>query len=95
MQNFFSKNISVFSIFNDQSFINTLTNDIVSFEPLGPVLHQAFQKRTIGYFFLFFPETKLLHCMQTVMICLKCESLFSGKKTRKKYFNIWFAENFA
>ena len=30
---FFSKNIS---IFNDQSFYNTLTNGIFSFEQLGP-----------------------------------------------------------
>ena len=35
---FFSKNIIVFAIFNDQSFNDTLTNDIVSFEQLGPVL---------------------------------------------------------
>ena len=33
---FFSKNISVYVIFNDQSFNDTLTNDIVSFEQLGP-----------------------------------------------------------
>ena len=33
---FFSKNISVYAIFNDQSFNDTSTNDIVSFEPLGP-----------------------------------------------------------
>ena len=34
---FFSKNIySMYAIFNDQSFNNTLTNDIVSFEQLGP-----------------------------------------------------------
>ena len=32
----FSKNISVYVIFNDQSFNDTLTNDIVSFEQLGP-----------------------------------------------------------
>ena len=32
---FFSKNISVIAIFNDQSFNDTLTN-IVSFEQLGP-----------------------------------------------------------
>ena len=32
---FFSENISVYAIFNDQSFNNTLTNDIVSFEQLG------------------------------------------------------------
>ena len=33
---FFNKNISVYAIFNDQSFNDTLTNDIVSFEQLGP-----------------------------------------------------------
>ena len=33
---FFSKNISEKAIFNDQSFNDTLTNDIVSFEQLGP-----------------------------------------------------------
>ena len=33
---FFSKNISVYAIFNDQSFNNTLTNNIVSFEQLNP-----------------------------------------------------------
>ena len=35
---FFSKNISVYAIFSDQSFYDTLTNDIVSFEQLGPGL---------------------------------------------------------
>ena len=34
----FLMNISVYAIFNDQSFNNTLTSDIVSFEQLGPVL---------------------------------------------------------
>ena len=29
---FFQQNISVYTIFNDQSFNDTLTNDIVSFE---------------------------------------------------------------
>ena len=33
---FFCKNISVYAILNDQSFNDTLTNDIVSFEQLGP-----------------------------------------------------------
>ena len=33
---FFSKNIRICSMFNDQSFNDTLTNDIVSFEQLGP-----------------------------------------------------------
>ena len=33
---FFSKNISLDTIFNDQGFNNLLTNDIFSFEQLGP-----------------------------------------------------------
>ena len=33
---FFSKNISVYAIFKDQSFNDTLTNNTVSFEQLGP-----------------------------------------------------------
>ena len=33
---FFSKNISKHAIFNDQSFNDRLTNDIISFEQLGP-----------------------------------------------------------
>ena len=33
---FFSKNISAFAIFNDQSFNAMLTKDIISFELLGP-----------------------------------------------------------
>ena len=32
---FFSKNISIYAIFNDQSFNDMLTNNIVSFEQLG------------------------------------------------------------
>ena len=34
---FFSKNISIYAIFNDQSFNDMLTNDIISFEQLVPV----------------------------------------------------------
>ena len=33
---FFRKNISVYALFNDQSFNDTLTNEIVGFEQLGP-----------------------------------------------------------
>ena len=33
---FFSKNINVYAVFDDQSFNNTLTKDIVSFEQLCP-----------------------------------------------------------
>ena len=35
---FFSKNISIYAIFNDQSFNDTLANNIISFEQLGPEL---------------------------------------------------------
>ena len=40
---FFSKNISVYAIFNDQSFNDMLTNDIVSFEQLGPGYYYLLQ----------------------------------------------------
>ena len=41
--NCFSKNISIFAIFNDQSFNDMLTNDIVSFKQLvpGPEVREA------------------------------------------------------
>ena len=38
---FSAKNISVYAIFNDQSFNDTLTNDIVSFEQLGPDIYHT------------------------------------------------------
>ena len=48
---FFSKNISIFAIFNDKSFKDTLTNDIISFEQLC----LGFQ-RPLGVFNMpFFP----------------------------------------
>ena len=52
----FSKNISVYAIFNDQSFNDTLTNDIISFEQLGPEMHflklSLYASRTIISYFL-------------------------------------------
>ena len=35
---FFSKNISVYAIFNYQNFNDTFANGIISFEQLGPAL---------------------------------------------------------
>ena len=32
----FSQTISIYAVYNDQSFNDMLTNDIVSFEQLGP-----------------------------------------------------------
>ena len=37
---FFSKNISIYAIFNDQSFNDTLPNEIISFEQIGPCLYE-------------------------------------------------------
>ena len=37
---FFSKNVSVYAIFDDQTFNDTLTNDIVSFEQQDPALYE-------------------------------------------------------
>ena len=42
---FFSKNISVYAIFNDESFNDMLTNDILSFEQLGLGVLHLFQQR--------------------------------------------------
>ena len=50
---FFCKNISVYAIFNDQSFNDMLTNDIVSFEQTGPALQLCFDcyiYRVLNYF---------------------------------------------
>ena len=33
---FFSKNTSIYAIFNDQGFNATLTKNVVNFEQLGP-----------------------------------------------------------
>ena len=35
---FFSKNVRLYATFNDQSFTDSLTNNIVSFEKLSPDL---------------------------------------------------------
>ena len=46
---FFSKNISLNAIFNDQSFNVTLTNDIVSFEQLGPdIFYFSIKTNVVG-----------------------------------------------
>ena len=39
---FFSKNISVYAIFNDQSFNDTLTSNNVSFEQLGLAFYYSY-----------------------------------------------------
>ena len=48
---FFSKNISIYAIFNDQSFNDSLTNGIVCFEQLGP--DQCWSRQSLKIFRLF------------------------------------------
>ena len=50
---FFSKNISIYAIFNDQSFNDTLTNDIVSFEQLGPEIISVYFTYTFSLFYTY------------------------------------------
>ena len=42
---FFSKNISIYAVPNDQNFLDTLTNHIASFEQLGPVYYFSVQEK--------------------------------------------------
>ena len=61
---FFSKNISVCAIFDDENVNDTLTNDIISFEQLGPACWvKVLAEDILKYFFLFFPENRLQHFM--------------------------------
>ena len=46
---FQQKNISIYAIFNDQSFNDTLTNDIVSFEQLGPGCKNGYNREILSF----------------------------------------------
>ena len=53
---FFSKNNSVYAVFNDQSFNDMLTNDMVSFEQLGPDIYLFFFNEKKGVTLLKYPQ---------------------------------------
>ena len=53
---FFSKNISIYAIFNDQNFNNTLTNDVVSSGPRKEIRYK--KKKWRANSFLFMSEVK-------------------------------------
>ena len=64
---FFSKNISVYARFDDQNFNDTLTNDIVSFEQLGPEFYTvhfiepfACFHHSVNAYFLFHCDVSLI-----------------------------------
>ena len=54
---FFIKNISVFFIFKDQGFNDMLTNNIVSFEQLGPDFYPTLLINTNTCTIINFPHT--------------------------------------
>ena len=53
---FFSKNISIYTIFNYQSFNNMFTNDIVSFEKQGPKEMMGNLRNKCKSYLLFFSK---------------------------------------
>ena len=60
---FSAKNISIYAIFKDKSFNDTLTNDIVSFEQLGPGLFSPIiyiENRDVWYS-LFLKRMEILY----------------------------------
>ena len=60
---FFSKNISVYAIFHDQSFNDMLTN-IVSFEQLDPVLLSSYLELNLMPFSRSQGELQFLNILQ-------------------------------
>ena len=82
---FFSKNISVYAIFNDQSFNNTLTNDIVSFEQLGPecLEHIIIDIAQSLRFFLAKSVDSFLISQQKCMLLVSTLNIYSFQEIRK------------
>ena len=70
-----NKYVSICSIFNDQSFNDMLTNDIVSFEQLGP-----------DKYFSYFPKKKQLHTLWV----LKRSTSNSGEISELLIFLLYF-----
>ena len=79
---FFSKNISVYGIFNDQSFNGMLTNDITSFEQLGPNLLSYFSMNHFRW--NHFCEMILVgsHSHERAMQFLFCDSNIAQESTK-------------
>ena len=74
----FSAKISINAIFNDQCFNDTLTDDILSFEQLGP----GFQQALSGYLHLYFfmGKKKEKKKKKKKMLNLKVPSKFVADK---------------
>ena len=79
---FFSKNISVYAIFNDQNFNNTLTNDIVSFEQLAPGTGRIIK---LNLWYVRWPLIGLLSLPLAIWSGLSLFTLdFSGAQSNKR-----------
>ena len=87
---FFSKNISVYAIFNDQSFNDTLTNDIVSFEQLGPDQEPFVFFSFCGLFSNICPKIKFIGLTKTISIVIY---FFCEKNNFSEYFFLLFLRN--
>ena len=79
---FFSKNISVYAVLNDQSFNDTLSNVTVSFEQLGPDCHQLCQLPVIKVCARVY-VCKASHLGQTIP-----EHVFRHMQTGKAQINL-------
>ena len=64
---FFSKNISIYAIFNDQRFNDTLTNDIVTVEQLGPGVY-PFLRDLVNIAPIFTRETNICNFLFKIIL---------------------------
>ena len=81
---FFSADILTYMPYLIKKFNDTLTNDIVSFEQLGPACFLKFQQAIFLNMFSSLVSQKIgfdVSCKLSpkLTICIKCQSLFSGK----------------
>ena len=63
---FFQQKFSIYLVFNDQRFNDTLTNNIVSFEQLGPEYHKDGRKynRHIIEYCIFVVQEPEMHVIK-------------------------------
>ena len=83
---FVNKNIRVYARFHDQSFNDTLTNDIVSFEQLGPDYESLFGPAVFQLVGFFSSDCQYLKCLPRVLI-LQVSSTLKGKNLLPEPFH--------
>ena len=97
--NLFSKNISIYAIFNDQSFNDALTNYIISFEQLSPDKRMSmplFRREAKNIFW----DNYLPSFLESVSFLLKVEyciwpnyCTYPYKRTVKKFCSLQITAN--